>query len=170
LKRATMKCLVGWRRVLGPVLVLTLLAGCSGLKVYPNNLAKNLQIRTVTKSGSIFSKVRARVDVYRIEAPCRLEYEGTVDLDRPVVAVGIPTGRPSYLAFVFASSVFLGGNQSATTQETLLAPRVGYRYDVDVSYENDIYNVVLRERAPRGNAGREIAIASLDTLEGCTAR
>lgn len=161
---------VAWHRVLGAVMTVALLAGCSELKVYPNDLEKNLRIRTVTKSGSIFSKVRARVDVYRIDAPCRLQYEGTVDLDRPVVAVGIPPGRPSYLAFVFASSVFLGGSQSATTHETLFTPRVGYRYDADVSYENDIYNVVLRERAPRGNGGREIAIARLDTLEGCKAR
>jgi hypothetical protein len=161
---------VGCRRAFGALLALTLFAGCSGLKTYPNTLEKNLQVRTVTKSRSMFSKVRARLDIYRVDAPCRLKYEGTVDLDNPTSAVGIPPGRLSYLAFTFASSVFLGGTQSATSQGTLLTPRAGYRYDIDVSYQNDIYNVVLRERAPRRNAGREIALASLDAIDACRAR
>lgn len=155
-------CVVG-----AAVLTLALLASCSGVKTYPNTLEKNLEIRTVTKSGSIFGKVRASVDVYRVDAHCRLEYEGTVDLDRPVLAVGIPAERPSYLAFNFASSAFLGGARSATSQETLLTPRAGYRYDIDVRYADDIYNVVLRERAPRKNGTRELAITGLDA---CKAR
>lgn len=157
-------------RVLGAVLALGLFAGCSEIKVYPNTLEKNLEIRTVTKSGSFFSKVRTRLHVYRLDAPCRLEYLGTVDLDRPALGVGIPAGRPSYLAFAFASSAFLGGTQGVTTQGTLLTPRAGYRYDIDVSYEDNIYNVVLRERAPHRNAGREIAVTGLDTIAACRAR
>jgi hypothetical protein len=142
-------------------LAIVLCVGCSDLKTYPNTLEKNLRIQTVTRSGSVFSNVRARVDIYRVGPACRLDYEGTVDLDEPVRAVGIPTNRPSYLVFTFASSTFLGGTNSATSQETLLEPRPGYRYDIDASYEDNIYNVVVRERSPRRTAARELALTDL---------
>ena len=154
-------CLRVYRRIVYAALVSLLFVGCSDLKTYPNTLEKNLRIQTVTRSGSVLSKVRARVDIYRVDPACRLDYEGSIGLDEPVRAVGIPTDRPSYLVFTFASSTFLGGTTSATSQEALIEPRSGYRYDVDVSYEDDIYNVVVRERSPRKNAARELALVDL---------
>ena len=47
-------------RLLGTLLAAGLLAGCSGIKTYPDTLPKNLHIRTET-SGSLLSKVRAAV-------------------------------------------------------------------------------------------------------------
>ena len=149
------------RNTIGVALALALLVGCSGIRPYPNTLDKNLQVRTETSSGSIFEKVRATVDVYRVDTQCHLEYQGTVDLDKSALAIGIPAERLSYLVFSFASSAFLGGSQSTISQETLLKPRVGYRYDIDVSYRNDIYNVVVRESHPYKGASREIALAGL---------
>jgi hypothetical protein len=146
-----------------PVLLLAvaLLAGCSGLKPYPSTLEPNLRIRTETKSGSVFSGVRAAVGVYRVDERCQIEYQGTVDLDKPIVSVGLPAGRPSYLVFGFASSSFLGGSRSTVSQETLLMPRAGYSYDIEASYKDDIYNVVIREVHPRTGASRAIALQHL---------
>ena len=154
-----------FRDALCVALAIVLCVGCSDLKTYPNTLEKNLRVQTVTRSGSVFSDVRARVDIYQIDPACRLDYEGTVDLDEPTRAIGIPTNRPSYLVFTFASSSFLGGTNSATSQETLLEPRPGYRYDIDVRYEDNIYNVVVRERSPRRTAARELALKDLRTCK-----
>jgi len=148
-------------RVICASLTLVLCVGCSDVKTYPNTLDKNLRVQTVTRSGSAFSKVRASVDIYRVDAGCQLAYEGTVDLDEPTRGIGIPTNRLSYLVFTFASSTLLGGTSSATSQETLLEPRRGYRYDIDVNYEDNIYNVVMRERSPRANIVRELALTDL---------
>jgi hypothetical protein len=93
------------------ILAASLSASCS-LKPYPNTLEKNLYIRTETKSGSFLSTVRTAVNVYRVDASCRAQYEGTVELNSPSVFVGIPLGRPSYLVFNFASSSFLANTQS----------------------------------------------------------
>jgi hypothetical protein len=153
------------RHVISAAVAVVLLAGCSGIRPYPNDLEKNLQVRTQTRSGSMFEKVRAAVDIYRVNAQCRLDYQGTVDLDKPALAVGIPAGRLSYLVFNFASSSFLGGNRSRISQETLLEPRIGYRYDIDVSYRDDIYNVVVRERHPHKGAGRELGLVGLGACE-----
>jgi hypothetical protein len=148
------------------LLAVGLVAGCSGLKPYPNTLEPNLQIRTETKAGSVFSGVRAAVGVYRVDARCEIEYQGTVDLDKPVVAVGIPADAASYLVFAFASSSFLGGTRSTISQETLLRPRPGYRYDIEASYKDDIYNVAIREVHSRTGASRAVQLQRLDACRG----
>lgn len=127
------------------MLAFVLLFGCAGIKTYPNTPDKNLRVRTATDSGSLFSKVCVAVDIYRVDAECKTEYEGTVQLDARSVDVGIPAGRLSYLVFVFARSGFLSRSSSATTYDTLLMPRTGQTYDVSVRYRDDIYNVVIRE-------------------------
>lgn len=133
-----------------------LLAGCGGAIRYPDGGEKNLRIRTATASGSALSSVKAVLGVHAVDAQCKLTYEGVVDLDRPLVEVGIPPGRQSYLVFEFASSSFLGGSRGSIKRETLFRPRAGAAYDVQVSYQDDIYDVVIRDRA-----GREVALQGL---------
>jgi hypothetical protein len=133
-----------------------LLAGCSGIKTYPNTPDKNLRVRTEADSGSFFSKVRAAVDIYRVDADCKTEYEGTVQLDAQSVEVGVPSGRVSYLVFVFARSGFFSRSSSSISYDTLLRPRAGQTYDVSVRYRDDIYNVVIREAGSSQGKGRVI--------------
>lgn len=132
------------------------LAGCSGKFTYPNTHAKNLRIHTQTDSGSMFSSVRAAVGIYGVDAGCRIEYEGTVDLDETSRSVGLPADRPSYLVFEFASASFLANSRRSITYETLLKPLPGHRYDVEVSYRDDIYNVEIREMRPGGAPARRL--------------
>lgn len=142
---------------------LAFLAGCagSGLQPYPDELpAKNLSIRTATSSGSAFSSVRAALAIHSVDGQCRTRYLGTVDLDRPSVALGIAADRWSYLVFEFASSGFLGGTRGRISRGIMLRPQTGHRYEVDVSYRDDMYNVVLRERLPRGEM-RELPLRDL---------
>ncbi|HSB24672.1 MAG TPA: hypothetical protein VLE94_16350 [Burkholderiaceae bacterium] len=142
-------------------LALAALAGCSGIKTYPNDLtAKNLSIRTVTNSGSALASVRAELDVYGVDASCRTLYVGTLGLDQPATAVGIPAGRGSVLVFNFLSSSFLGGERGRITREVFIQPRTDQRFEIDVTYRDNLYDVVLRERLPRG-ATRELPLRDL---------
>jgi hypothetical protein len=50
-----------------------------------------------------------------------------------------------------------------TNVGTLLKPRAGYRYELAVTYRDDIYNVVIREKDPRRGSSREIARRDLET-------
>lgn len=154
------------RRNLVLLLAVSLLAGCSGIRPYPDTADKNMLIRTETKSGSIFSKVRAAVHIYRVDANCQIEYEGTVKLDQPSVPVGIPANRPSYLVFDFSSSSFLANSRSTISYETLFKPRAGHSYDAKVSYKDDIYNVEIRETNSRKSSGRVI---DRQDLSACSA-
>ena len=138
-----------------------LAAGCGGSVRYPDTGEKNLAIRTETSSGSAFSSVKAVLGVHAVDAQCKLTYEGFVGLDRPLVQVGVPPGRLSYLVFEFASSSFMGGRRGSITRETLLRPRPGSTYDVKVSYKDDLYDVEIRETTSRGARARELELAPL---------
>ena len=139
-------------------LALALMAGCSGLRPYPDTSGfKNLTIRTNA------SKVRAELDVHSVDPHCRAPYIGTVELDKPTVTVGIPTDAWSYLKFDFASSSLLRGSHRMT-KATLLRARAGHRYEVDVKDRDDIYDVVIRESSPRG-ATREVPLRDLASCE-----
>ncbi len=148
-----------------PIIILlflfNLLIGCSGIKTYPNTANKNFYITTETDSGSMLSKVHTAVDIYRVDADCKTEYEGTVQLKSSSVDVGIPPERLSYLVFVFARSGFLSSSSSTITYGGLLKLHADYRYDVKVSYLDGIYNVVIRETNPNKKKSREIELKDL---------
>jgi hypothetical protein len=151
-------------RASGVALLVGLLAGCSGIRTYPNGLDKNLLVHTSTDSASIFSRVRASLSISRVDAQCRIQYEGTVDLDKSPVSVGIPADRWSYLVFDFASSgLFV--NSSTTAQATLLKPLAGYRYDVEVTYRDDLYNVIIREAHAGTDHKQDVTLRQLDTCQ-----
>lgn len=150
-------------RASGVMVLVGPLAACSGIKTYPSSLEKNLQVRTSTDSGSIFSRVRASLSISSVDAQCQTKYEGTVDLRKGAVEVGVPVERWSYLVFDFSSSGLFSSTSSTMGHATLLKPRAGYRYDIEVTYRDDIYNVVIRESRTGTSEARDIALRRLDT-------
>jgi hypothetical protein len=142
-------------RAMLPVLVPVLLAGCAGVKTYPNTLDKNVLVRSETVSGSALFQVKTTLGVHRVDERCQLEFEGVVELDKPSIGLGLPTDRWNYLVFTFSGSSFLGGSNTSINRETLFRARPGHRYDISVSYRKDIYHVTIRETPPKG-AAREV--------------
>ncbi|HEY1291021.1 MAG TPA: hypothetical protein VGF58_22025 [Burkholderiales bacterium] len=143
----------------------TLLAACSSLRDYPHVAPENVQVKSKLESGSMFSSMRGAVHIHELDGTCHTSYVGTVKLDQPSVALGLPAERASYLVFVFAGSSFLGGSSSSTSAGTVLKPRPGYRYEFTVTYKENIYNVVLRESDPRGGSHE----LPRQQLKGCSA-
>jgi hypothetical protein len=144
-------------RIKYAVLVLTIwfVTGCSGLKTYHSDLENNLKITTQTDSGSIFSSLQAAVDIHEVNPDCSTEYAGTIQLDDSPKVIGIPSGRSSYLVFVFEKSGFFSA-ETSTTYNTLIRPRNGYQYIAEVSYQENIYNVIINEVDPGNRKSREI--------------
>jgi len=150
--------------------VAIVLPACSGIKTYNSSLNKNLHVRTVTDSGSGFSRIRAAVDIHRVGEQCTIEYEGTVQLTDPTIEIGIPPDRWSHLVFVFASSSFLANRTGTITYETMIKPRPNYRYDVEVSYKNSMYHVAIRETPPNRSTSRELDRMALGPCHSPTAK
>lgn len=142
--------------VVGFLWTATLLVSCFGVKTYQNTPDNNLHVRTAVDSSSFFSSLRAAVEIHRVGADCTTDYEGTIQLNKPTIDIGIPPNRWSYLVFVFASSSFWANRSGTITYETLLKPRIGYHYQVMVSYKDDMYNVAVRETHPSGPGSREM--------------
>ena len=148
----------GWLALITAVM----LTACAGTKTYPDMQPRNLRIYGEASSGSMFSTVRAAVNIYSVDAKCRIEYQGTVRSEGRPAEVGTPAGRTSLLAVTFFSSSFLGNWNTSTRYETLLTPRIGYRYEMKINYSDDIYDVVLRELDARQSSSRELARTSAD--------
>ena len=138
-------------------------AGCSGVKPYPDMPNRNVHLLTKLDDRSVMTSIHADLDIYSVDARCETKYIGSVELGERATDIGIPPGQLSYLRFVFSSKGVLGGVSGSTSYETLLRPRAGYEYRADVRYVDDIYNVTLLESPPRGKSGRELAQRRLET-------
>ncbi len=140
-----------------------LITGCSGMRPYASDYENNLLISTRTEASGFLSSVDAAVDIYRVDSDCATQYQGTVDLGKPSVAVGLPINTLSYLSFTFASSSFFANSHGTMSYDTVLGPRDGYDYDVSVSYIDNIYNVTIRERNASSGESRELLLNSLNS-------
>jgi len=139
------------------------LAGCSGLPPYESDLPANLNVKTRLSSpfllhtAPLAGTFEADMHVNSVDRRCQKNYRGSVKLGNAAVMVGIPAGQPSYLVFEFSGRSFLTrGTASSSTYATLLTPRSGYQYDVDVAYADKMYSITVYERDPRGGPRREI--------------
>ena len=148
-------------RIAAGLLGACVLAGCSGLKTYPDISPRNLIVKTEATSGGVLSRTRVSVHIHEVDANCRTQYLGTVQLNEPTVEIGLPSDRLSFLEFSFYGSSFLGSSSGTISHDTLLRPRAGYTYDASARYTDGIYHVVIRESGRRGKPGREIARRSL---------
>ena len=115
-----------------------LLAGCGGTLPYQKTAPDNVLL-----ASSIQSRMKGTLHVHAVDG-CGTRYLGSVDLDRPSVAVGLPADRESYLVFSFDSASLFGAKTS-TSVGTLFRPRSGQRYEFAVTYRDSIYRVTMRE-------------------------
>ena len=144
------------KRLIFIVLFILLSVGCSSLKTYPDNLAKNVFVKSKTDSGSAVSSVKTRMDIHDVDKNCELQFLGTVRLDEKYKSVGLKVNKLGYLDFVFFTSGFFSNSSSATRFSTLFKPRKGYFYDISVTYIDDIYGVEILEKRSRRSKGREV--------------
>ena len=117
-----------------------LATGCSNnVKPYNSTAPENLYIRAKTDSD-----VKAAIHIYAVDKACNLTYQGTVDVENNIKKAGIPIGKPSYLVISFSKSSFWSGQSSNMSQETLLEAKKGYRYEINLSYVDAIYDIELK--------------------------
>ncbi len=139
-----------------------LLAACAGQQVYRSDHRANLFITTDTETPGLFYDIDASLDIYRMHDICDVEYRGTVDLDDPLIGVGIPEGVPAYLVFRIRHSAFLTNTQSYLGYDLALYPEHGQVYDVNVVYRDNIYDIEVEERPRGGSEGERLAVGMVE--------
>jgi hypothetical protein len=138
------------------------LAGCSGLPPYESDLPANLNVKTTLSSPSLLltaplaGTFDADMHVTAVDRRCQRNYRGTVKLGSTAVNVGIPADQLSYLVFEFSGRSLLTRGSASSTYATLLTPRSGHQYDVDVAYADQMYSITVYERNPRSGLRREV--------------
>lgn len=131
---------------------ITLMSGCSSIKTYPNDLARNFYVTTKLDSSSVMTKSEAVVDIFRINAKCETTHEGRVELDPEKKAdIGLPTNTPLYIEFIFVNSTRLGNNVTGIRSGFFFTARPGYKYQAAVAYDRGIYDATLRETGKGGS-------------------
>jgi hypothetical protein len=138
-----------------------IVAGCAGAPPYRSDLPANLNITAKLSSPSALltapgGSFEADVHVTRVDGRCQKHYRGAVKLGNMPVSVGIPTGEPTYLVFEFSGRFLPSRGSASSTYATLLTPRSGYQYDVDVSYADAMYEITVYERNPRSGLRRQV--------------
>jgi hypothetical protein len=139
-----------------------LLAGCSGLPAYESDLPANLNVKTTLSSPSLLltaplaGTFDADMHVTAVDRRCQKNYRGTVKLGSTAVNLGIPAEQPSYLVFEFSGRSLLTRGSGSSTYTTLLTPRRGLQYDVDVTYADEMYSITVHERNPHSGLRREV--------------
>jgi hypothetical protein len=126
--------------VLVVLFVSLLVGGCStSTKHYKIDLPHNLEIISNTES------VEVTLDIYNLGKQCEATYMGTIAVDENSPGLGIATGRLSYLVVGFANSSFWGSSSGYIDYDITLLPRQAYRYQMSISYIDDIYRVMVYE-------------------------
>lgn len=142
-------------------LLVAALCACSGIAPYVSTGGHNFFVRADLEPG-----VRARIDVYRVDAQCRPDYRGSVALEGAGAGEGLALTDRSLLVFSFTTSSFWSGTRTMK-REFLLDPRRGHRYEARLQYQKSIYNIAVRERSASAGGARELELIG---LEGCRPR
>lgn len=129
--------------LVGMMMLLILTACNSNVKRYQKSLPKNLTIKLISSSGSIFKSVHASLDIYSLDPNCNQIYEGRVEINNRPKIIGLKQNQYSYLVFHFKTKVLR--NYSTIKQSGYLLPRSNYKYVIRMSYKDKIYNVAVSQ-------------------------
>ena len=76
--------------------------------------------------------MRGAMHVHEVDGACRTQYLGSVQLDQPSIALGLPPERLSYVVVSFEGSSFLGGSRTATSDARIWRIRVSLPRGVEI--------------------------------------
>jgi hypothetical protein len=139
-----------------------IVAGCAGgSPSYKSDSPPNLNIRTKLSSPSVLltgpgGSFEAQMHVTSVDRNCQKSYRGAVRLDSATLAVGLPADQAAFLEFEFSGRFAPARGEATSTYSTLLTPRSGHQYDVDVVYADKAYSITVHERNPHTGARRGV--------------
>ena len=138
------------------LLVALQIGGCaSNTKPYRADLPQNLEVISNIES------VEAVLHIYSSGKQCESVYLGSVNLDRNSLQLGIDSGRPSHLVIGFSSSSFWSSSSGYIDYGVTFVPGKAYHYEIDVSYNDSIYNITVNEINRANGSKREMQDSEL---------
>ena len=137
------------------------LIGCSAVRPFHEAPERNLHVRVKLKDDD--AKIRADLDLFAKVDKCNDSYIGSVELNKPVMDIGLPIGKELHLTYSVTRNSFSGGRRTLNFLSSL-TPRPGYEYYADLSWVDGMYNLEVFESQGRGKGKHRIA---LNPAQGC---
>ena len=100
--------------------------------------------------------ITTSLNIYSVNNKCEAQYLGTVDLEKAKTDLGLPANKLLYLDFRFVTSGFLRSGRSSMSYDTLLKPRSGAQYYIELSYLDDMYDMEIWEKRSKKSSKREL--------------
>jgi len=137
------------------VMFLTVVGCATTEQAYRTTEEKNLRIEAKTDPNS-FGKVRSTyLYVYEVDRRCETNYLGYVRLDKPLIEIGLPTGKLLMLTADFVASERFSSSTTRNSYSYLLQPQPGYDYAADIQHREKLYKFTLMERH-RGSGTKRV--------------
>ena len=147
------------------LIFISLLSGCSNIKTYPAYQPENIRVETKADSGSFFTDIKTSLHIYSVNNECKTSYLGTVNFNKAKNRLGLPANKLLYLEFTFVNSGFFVSRTSSMSYDTLLKPRKGAQYNIELSYLDDMYNMEIWEKRSKKSSKRELDARSFDSCK-----
>ena len=128
------------------------LAGCASQ--YPNTYDKNVIVNLTMEKPGLLTTAKALLGVNDMDANCKIEYWGDVELANGPNKIGLAPGQLTNLVVVIAQDKF-GGPSRSSRRSFLFKPAAGKQYELDVSYVDAMFDVRVYEIA--GSKRKELS-------------
>ncbi|KPV41928.1 hypothetical protein AN478_00045 [Thiohalorhabdus denitrificans] len=132
----------------------SVLSGCA-TTYNPDAYDKNLTVNLNFEDRSLFASEDALLGVNDIAEGCTNDYKGDVTLSEGANEVGLAPNQETYLKVVLSQEhMFL--RDWSTSRGTLLTPAPGQKYELDVAYADDMFDMRLYRVTPSGREEMEL--------------
>lgn len=136
------------------ILFAFVLTGCVSYEHYRSDAPDNVIINNNVDDDFTFGSVKTTITVKKIQPDCTgLDFVGNILLgdDEKVKNIGIPVNQPTHiqvnlLKLSLSSSSHIGG------ESTILIPKKGETYLIDVYYKDRFYEVKFKKKKGKGRA------------------
>lgn len=138
--------------------IVLLLNGCStSTGTYQQEGKKNLVVNVKADSSTY-------LEVYELDGPCNQKMKGEVKLHNGINKLALMNNKHYYLRINFKTVSLLSGSQNITLGG-YVTPKSNYTYLMNVSYENDMYDVEIKKRNIHNHKATNIVVKSLETCK-----
>ena len=137
--------------------IVFLLNGCSSAGAYQQEGKRNLIVNVNADSSTY-------LEVYELDGPCNQKMRGEVKLQNGINKFALMNNKHYYLRINFKTLSLLSGSQNITLGG-YVTPKSNYMYLMNVSYENDMYDVEINKKNLRNHKVTNMILKPLETCK-----
>lgn len=141
----------------GILLIVVAIAGCASAR-YQDRQEKNVTIHVKLGKEGLFTSTEIVAGINDIAPDCSSSYRGYIPLRAGANELGLATGQRTYLMVEIEQSKFR--QKSSFSRGVLFTPGQGRKYEVEVAYVDEMFDLRLYEAAGKTRKPLDVVPAS----------